>query len=121
MWGLGQLVLSTTKFRARLLKCHVLSHTFVLADALDSASARTFNPHQVATHAAVELRADKMLCLTCDDVRELRLPHYLPLDDAEQLITSSVCLFGDDDCVQVRARLVGRACFIVMFMSRWDS
>ena len=34
---------------------------------------------QVATHAAVELKADKLLCLTLEDVRELKLPHYLPL------------------------------------------
>ena len=39
-------------------------------------------PHptqQVATHAAVELQADKLLLLTGADVRELELPHYLPL------------------------------------------
>lgn len=34
---------------------------------------------QVATHAAVELRADKLLLLTGEDVRGLELPHYLPL------------------------------------------
>lgn len=36
-------------------------------------------PAQVATHAAVELRADKLLVLTGADVRRLDLPHYLPL------------------------------------------
>lgn len=36
-------------------------------------------PQQVATHAAVELRADKLLLLTGQDVRDLELPHYLPL------------------------------------------
>lgn len=34
---------------------------------------------QVATHAAVELRADKLLLITGEDVRALGLPHYLPL------------------------------------------
>ena len=34
---------------------------------------------QVATHAAVELRADKLLVITGRDVRQLDLPHYLPL------------------------------------------
>lgn len=34
---------------------------------------------QVATHAAVELRADKLLVITGQDVRQLGLPHYLPL------------------------------------------
>jgi len=32
----------------------------------------------VATHAAVELRADKLLVITGQDVRQLGLPHYLP-------------------------------------------
>ena len=34
---------------------------------------------QVATHAAVELGADKLLVITGEDVRALSLPHYLPL------------------------------------------
>lgn len=34
---------------------------------------------QVATHAATELRADKLLIITGEDVRALSLPHYLPL------------------------------------------
>lgn len=49
------------------------------------------NSYDVATHAAVELQADKLLCLTGDDVRQLKLPHYLPLDDAEALIQESIC------------------------------
>ena len=39
----------------------------------------------------MELRADKLLCLTGGEVRDLALPHYLPLDDAERLIMASVC------------------------------
>lgn len=49
------------------------------------------NSYDVATHAAVELQADKLLCLTGEDVRRLKLPHYLPLDDAEALIQDSIC------------------------------
>ena len=37
------------------------------------------NAFDVATHAAVELRADKLLLMTGRDVRDLRLPNYLPL------------------------------------------
>ncbi|KAL6782346.1 LCI8B [Auxenochlorella protothecoides x Auxenochlorella symbiontica] len=44
------------------------------------------NVYDVATHAAVELGADKLLCLTGQDVADLGLPAYLPLDDAEALI-----------------------------------
>ena len=63
---------------------------------------------QVATHAAAELRADKLLVITGEDVRELRLPHYLPLDDAEAMITASVC--GDDqDCILNSLELLGHA------------
>jgi len=53
------------------------------------------NSYDVATHAAVELQADKLLCLTGADVRALNLPHYLPLDDAERLIQATLC--GDSE------------------------
>lgn len=39
----------------------------------------------------MELKADKLLCLTGAEVRDLALPHYLPLDDAERLVMASVC------------------------------
>ncbi len=48
------------------------------------------NAYDVATHAAVELRADKLLCLTGIDVKDLNLPQWLPLDDAEDLIADHV-------------------------------
>ncbi|KAI3433843.1 hypothetical protein D9Q98_003646 [Chlorella vulgaris] len=56
------------------------------------------NAFDVATHAAVGLQADKLLIITGEDVRELNLPHYLPLDDAERMITASVC-GGEQGCV----------------------
>lgn len=49
---------------------------------------------QVATHAAVELLADKLLCLTGEDVRALGLPQYLPLDDAEGMIQAAALQGG---------------------------
>ena len=57
------------------------------------------NAFDVATHAAVDLQADKLLCLTGADVRKLNLPHYLPLDDAEVLIrTTAGCISNAEEC-----------------------
>lgn len=47
------------------------------------------NVYDVATHAAVELGADKLLVVTDSDVARLRLPNYLPLDDAERRIAEA--------------------------------
>lgn len=47
------------------------------------------NVYDVATHAAVELGADKLLVVTDEDVAALRLPNYLPLDDAERRIAEA--------------------------------
>ncbi|KAL4437093.1 hypothetical protein ABPG75_004232 [Micractinium tetrahymenae] len=66
------------------------------------------NCFDVATHAAVELRADKLLLLTGQDVRDLELPHYLPLDDAEAMITATVC-GGDEACIMESLELLGHA------------
>ena len=63
------------------------------------------NAYDVATHAAVELNADKLLCLTGEDVRKLRLPHYLPLDDAESLIRALTACGPDDEECNVNASL----------------
>ena len=46
------------------------------------------NAHEVATHAAVELRADKLIIMTLDAVADLDLPHWLPLNDAEELMAA---------------------------------
>ncbi|KAL4424467.1 hypothetical protein ABPG77_006405 [Micractinium sp. CCAP 211/92] len=66
------------------------------------------NCFDVATHAAVELRADKLLLLTGQDVRDLELPHYLPLDDAEAMITATVC-GGDEACIKESLERLGHA------------
>jgi amino-acid N-acetyltransferase len=58
------------------------------------------NVYDVATHAAVELQADKLLCLTGSDVRQLNLPHYLPLDDAEELIMRVTACDNEEECVR---------------------
>jgi amino-acid N-acetyltransferase len=58
------------------------------------------NVYDVATHAAVELQADKLLCLTGSDVRQLKLPHYLPLDDAEELVRAVTACQNEEECVQ---------------------
>ena len=68
------------------------------------------NSYDVATHAAVELQADKLLCITGEDVRALKLPHYLPLDDAEALIQASLCGSDDDaeECGPASLEIMGR-------------
>jgi amino-acid N-acetyltransferase len=58
------------------------------------------NVYDVATHAAVELQADKLLCLTGSDVKQLNLPHYLPLDDAEELIKTVTACENEEECIQ---------------------
>ncbi len=62
----------------------------------------------MATHAVSELKADKFLCLTGKDVRELNLPHYLPIGDAEEVITRALCE-GDESCMIESLRLVEKS------------
>ena len=51
------------------------------------------NSYDVATHAAVELQAEKLICIHDNpEIRELDLPHYLPLADAEDLIQNGCCM-----------------------------
>ena len=44
----------------------------------------------VAAHAAVELGADKLVCLTLADVAALRLPAWLPLGDAQEMLDAAL-------------------------------
>ena len=44
----------------------------------------------VAAHAAVELGADKLVCLTLADVAALRLPAWLPLTDAQAMLDAAL-------------------------------
>ena len=43
------------------------------------------NSYDVATHAAIELAADKFICVL-DGMDDMQLPQWLPLGDAEKLI-----------------------------------
>ncbi len=45
------------------------------------------NSFDVATHAAIELQADKFICVL-DGLWDMKLGQWLPLTDAEALINS---------------------------------
>ena len=45
------------------------------------------NSYDVATHAAIELQADKFICVL-DGLWDMKLGQWLPLTDAESLINS---------------------------------
>ena len=45
------------------------------------------NSYDVATHAAIELQADKFICVL-DGLWDMKLGQWLPLTDAEELINS---------------------------------
>jgi len=64
-----------------------LGHVVLLSSLAYSAAGEVLNcnSYDVAVHAAVELKADKFICVT-DGVSELDLPQWLPLRDAEELI-----------------------------------
>lgn len=49
------------------------------------------NAVDVATQAAVQLRADKLVFLTGRDVADLKLPYWLPVADAQRLLTDLYC------------------------------
>lgn len=44
--------------------------------------------YDVAAKTAIELSADKFICFTGKEVRDLNLPHYLPLEEAKMQIAS---------------------------------
>lgn len=76
-----------------------LGHVVLLSNLGYSASGEVLNCNtfDVATHAAVELKADKIMCTTMDDVKELDLPQWLSLKDAEQLISDRLACIGPED------------------------
>lgn len=83
-----------------------LGHVVLLSNLGYSASGEVLNCNtfDVATHAAVELKADKIMCMTMDDVQELALPQWLSLKDAEELISESLsCTRPDQACSIDRA------------------
>ena len=49
------------------------------------------NAVDVATQAAVQLRADKLIFLTGGEVADLKLPYWLPVADAQRLLTDLYC------------------------------
>ncbi|KAK9824282.1 hypothetical protein WJX72_009159 [[Myrmecia] bisecta] len=65
-----------------------LGHIALLSNLAFTAAGEVLNcnTYDVATHAAIELGADKLFCLNLDEVSELRLPQWLPLRDAEHRI-----------------------------------
>ena len=65
-----------------------LGHVVLLSNLGYSASGEVLNCNtfDVATHAAIELKADKIMCMTLDDVQSLNMPQWLSLNDAEALI-----------------------------------
>ena len=64
-----------------------LGHVVLLSSLAYSAAGEVLNcnSYDVATHAAIELRADKIICVM-DGMDEMHLPQWLPLGDAEKLI-----------------------------------
>lgn len=66
-----------------------LGHVVLLNSLAYSAAGEVLNcnSYDVATHAAIELAADKFICVL-DGVDDLNLPQWLPLGDAEDLIAS---------------------------------
>ena len=62
-------------------------HVVLLSSLAYSAAGEVLNcnSYDVAVHAAVDLKADKFICVT-DGVSEMGLPQWLPLCDAEELI-----------------------------------
>ena len=63
-------------------------HIVLLTNMAYSAAGEPLNCNifDVASHAAIELLADKLCFLTLDEVSDLRLPSWLTINDAEALI-----------------------------------
>lgn len=73
-----------------------LGHVVLLSNLGYSASGEVLNCNtfDVATHAAIELKADKIMCITLDDVQSLNMPQWLSLNDAEALINERLAQVG---------------------------
>ena len=74
-----------------------LGHVVLLSNLGYSASGEVLNCNtfDVATHAAIELKADKIMCITLDDVQSLNMPQWLSLNDAEALINERLAGVGE--------------------------
>ncbi|BDA40699.1 Amino-acid acetyltransferase [Coccomyxa sp. Obi] len=75
-----------------------LGHVVLLSSLAYSAAGEVLNcnSYDVATHAAIELRADKIICVM-DGMDEMQLPQWLPLGDAENLIAERAQAVADAD------------------------
>lgn len=65
-------------------------HIVLLGNLAYSAAGEVLNCdcYSVATQAAIDLQADKLFCLTTPSLQPFDLPHWLPISDAEHLLTS---------------------------------
>ena len=74
-----------------------MGHVVLLSNLGYSASGEVLNCNtfDVATHAAMELKADKIMCITLDDVQSLNMPQWLSLNDAEALINERLAGVGE--------------------------
>ena len=74
-----------------------MGHIVLLSNLGYSASGEVLNCNtfDVATHAAMELKADKIMCITLDDVQSLNMPQWLSLNDAEALINERLAGVGE--------------------------
>lgn len=65
-------------------------HIVLLGNLAYSAAGEVLNCdcYSVATQAAIDLQADKLFCLTTPSLQPFDLPHWLPISDAERLLTS---------------------------------
>lgn len=84
-----------------------LGHVVLLSNLGYSASGEVLNCNtfDVATHAAIELKADKIMCITLDEVQSLRMPQWLSLNDAEALINERLAGVADGTACSIN-----RAC-----------
>ena len=78
-----------------------MGHLVLLSNLGYSASGEVLNCNtfDVATHAAIELKADKIMCVTMDDVKSLNMPKWLSMNDAEALIQERLSAIDPDDMV----------------------
>ena len=74
-----------------------MGHVVLLSNLGYSASGEVLNCNtfDVATHAAIELKADKIMCITLDEVQSLHMPQWLSLNDAEALINERLAGVGE--------------------------
>lgn len=75
-------------------------HIVLLTNMAYSAAGEPLNCNifDVASHAAIELAADKLCFLTLDEVADMHLPNWLPISDAEALIDQHMASQDELSC-----------------------